>query len=192
MEHTIEDKIDHVVFDQLNDIIQKQYINFDNLGSDLLKHITDPYKQLILDDLIIFYNDTYSPLAMELHDSKDLGLKIYSFICVDFYNTILPSFLEHNKLNSYVELEMYMNKKMRYDIGDIKIKFIDTVHEIILKFNNLQKLDKFISKDNNFINIVNKYNFYEILINMSDFQLLLENYIMPVFIKNEDDTIWKI
>jgi len=189
---TIESKIDYVVFDQLNEIIKKQYIDFNNLGSDLLKSINDPYKQMILDDLIIFYNDNYSPLATELHDPKDLGLKLYSFICIDFYNTILPSFLEYNNINNYSEFEIYLSNKMKYDMANIKIQFIKIIQEIILKFNNLQKLDKFISNDTQFIDIVEKYNFYQILLNMADIQLLLENYIIPVFIKNEEDTIWKI
>ena len=185
-------KIDGVVLDQLNTIIKKQYINFENLGSNLLTHITNPYKQLILDDLITFYNTNYSPLAIELHNSTDLGLKLYSFICIDFYNTILPSFLEHNNLNSYNEFDAYLRIKMKYDMDSIKSKFSKIINDIILKFNNLEKLDKFISKDKNFIDIINKYTFYQLLFNMTDMQLFLENYIVPTFIKNEEDTIWKI
>ena len=186
-----QNKIDDIIFDQLNEIIKNQYINFNNLGSNLLDHITDPYKQLILDDLITYYSENYSPLSIELHNTTDLGLKLYSFICIDFYNTILPSFLEYNNFFSYIEFEKYINNRIN-NIENVKINFIKIIQEIILKFNNLQKLDQFISKDEKFIELINKYDFYQILFNMVDIKQLLENYIMPMFIKNEEDTIWKI
>jgi len=186
-----DNKIDDVVLDQLHEIIKNQYINFNNLGSDLLNYITDPYKQLILERLLEYYSNHYSPLALELHDTVDLGHKIYQFICLDFYNTILPSFLESKKLQNYIQFEKYINNRLN-NLEYVKTEFIKIIQEIISKFNNLEKLDKFISQDQKFINIVNKYTFYQLLFNNIDIKMFLENYILPMFAKNEDEILWKI
>jgi len=185
--------IDENIYDQLIEIIKQQYIDFNNLGSNLLDPISKPYKNKIYNEISFYYSENYDILQLELHDDDDkLGEHIYNFCCIDFYSTILPSFLEHYKIYSYSEFESYLSGRIAYNMSYLKTGFLKIINEILLKFQNLQLIDKAIVNNKDFLYIFEKYKFYLLLINNSDIESLLKNYIIPLFVKNETDIIWKI
>ena len=104
------------------DIIKDQYIDFNNMGINLIDNIDSQYKSNIYANMLDYINDNYMSIV-DLDSSAILPQKlletgnfIYNFLCVDFYNTILPNFLNHTNCNSLDGFDSLIQNKFRATI----------------------------------------------------------------------------
>jgi len=188
--------IDVEVFDQLNISIKNQYINFQNLGVDLLKNIKDPkILEYILNEFTQYVNDYITPITDiydNTYDNSTLKLRVYSFICIDCYLTITPSFLEAIKVFDYNSFESYYINVLKSDSSYFKANFVKIIKNIKTNIEKLKTLDESIKNDRNYQELLNKYTFYLQLMNFGNIENFLENYFKPMLSTNENDIIWRI
>ncbi len=192
-----EELINPDYLERVNDLIKSQYLNFDNMGINLIEKIDNKYQEIILDEFFDFTNESYTSIAdiqVEILTKNRylIGRKVYQFICVDFYSTILPSFLENNKINSFNQFEKYLMNRIKKDYGKLKGELIKILQKIYNNIKKIETIDKNVNKDPQFKEILNRYSFYIRLINFGDITNFIHNYWIPMFQKNEADFIWKI
>jgi hypothetical protein len=188
--------IDVEVFNDINREIKKQYMEFQNLGTNLLNDIEDPkILDYVLTEFIDYVNNYITPIT-ELYSNKydnlKLKLRVYSFICVDCYLTITPSFLETVNVFDYPSFESYYYNTLKGDSSFFKANFVKVIKNIKTNIEKLKTLDDNIKNDRNYRELLNKYNFYVQLMNFGNVENFLENYFKPMLIINENDIIWRI
>lgn len=188
--------VDVEEFESINLGIKDQYINFQNLGVNLLKNIKDPkISEYVSDEFLQYTNDYITPVTdfyNNKYNNSLLKSRVYSFICIDCYLTIIPSFLEEIKVFDYNSFEKYYNNVLKSNSSFFKANFVRIIKDIKTNIEKLKTLDDSIKTDRNYKDLLDKYNFYVQLINFGDIEQFLENYFKPMFAANEDDIIWRL
>lgn len=192
-----EDFINNEELEANEDIIKDQYINFNNLGIDLLSGIDTNFTSDILGNMLDFVNETY--LSITDYDSSiilpkkllETGLLIYEFICVDCYNTIIPNFLNYINCTSLDNLESIIQNKFKNDYSLIKVNLVKIIKNIVDELLKLQRIDSSIQSDTMYQKLLFKYSYYMELIDFGDTEMFVNNYIKPLLNKNLDSILWR-
>lgn len=180
------------------DIIKDQYIDFNNMGINLIDNIDSQYKSNIYANMLDYINDNYMSIV-DLDSSAILPQKlletgnfIYNFLCVDFYNTILPNFLNHTNCNSLDGFDSLIQNKFRGDYSLVKANLVKIIKNVIDELMKLQRIDTSIQKDDMYQKLLFKFSYYMELADFGDTEKFVNNYIRPLLIKNMDQILWRI
>jgi len=190
--------LDYDRYVSINEMLKNQYIEFEDLGTNLLSDIED--KQIlnaVLTDFTDYFHNNISPIVeyqkSQIDGNTDqLGLKVYKFLCVDCYLTIIPKFLEELKIYSINDFERYYYETLDATPSSFKANFVRSIRDLYNNIKKLEKLDKTIKNDGNYKDLIRKYEFYIELMNFGNIDNFLNNYFRPVLSKNENDITWRI
>jgi len=180
------------------EIIKDQYINFNNLGINLIDNIDNKYKPEIYANMLNYINDNY--LSIVDFDSSiilppkliETGNYIYNFICVDCYNTIIPNFLNYINCNNLDGFDSLIQNKFRGDYSLVKANLVKIIKNIVDELLKLQRIDTSVQKDEMYQKLLFKFTYYIELVDFGDTELFVNNYIRPLLIKNIDSILWRI
>ena len=192
------DSIDGDYLNRIRAIIEGQYIDFDNLGINMVDKIELKYQIILIDEFFEYVHNQYTPIvnydqAMIAPNIKYIvGLKVYQFISSDFYLTIFPSLLEELNTYSYNELYRYVEINSDENYQKIKASIIKCIKRIYDNVKKLEGIDKNIVKDRNFKELLDKYSFYIKLINFGNIDNFVNNFCLPMFEVNEYEIISKL
>lgn len=192
-----ETEIDRDELIIINEIIKKQYIEFTNLGKDLLNNIDNKYKIIIFQEMIEYIVNNYSAIInydesrVSPEKTLEVGNFLYGFYTIDFPNIILPNFLSENSLISFRSFEEYTNN-LDGDYSLLKAQLIKTVQGILSNLSKLTNIDTNIKLDKSYQYLIKKFGFYLELVNFGFTQSLYQNYIYPAFLKNEQEILWRL
>ena len=193
-----ENNIDGDYLNRVKDIIEGQYIDFNNLGINMIDKIELKYQLLLLDDFFEYVHKNYTPMinyaeAMITPNVKYIiGHKVYQFISCDFYLTIFPSLLEDINVNSFEGFYKYVEFNSNDNYQHLKMTIIKCIKKIYDNIKKLDTIDKNIVKDRSFKELLDKYSFYIKLINFGNIDNFVNNFCLPMFEMNEDEIIWKL
>jgi len=184
-EQYIETK--NVIFDQIQD--------FNNLGQDLLSNQPEDIKNKILTDIIEFAKENYINIVdtdyiLNKTQLQKIGGLIYNFLCVDCFNTIIPKLLEKLNCQNIEQFDLIVNKKNKQDPSFIKKQLLLDIGEITQKLIKLKDLDPTIANDTSYKNLVGRFGYYLEIIDFSDINNFLNNYIRPVLNKCFNQILW--
>jgi len=179
------------------DIIKDQYINFNNLGVDLISNINKRFIPDIYSNMLNYINGTY--LSITDFDSAtvlpmkmvEAGKHVYEFICIDCYNTIIPNFLNQMNCSSLESLDTLIQVKFRGDYSLVKVNLVKIIKNIIDELLNLQRIDLTVQSDVMYQRLLFRYSYYMELIDFGDTELFVNNYMKPLLIKNIDSILWR-
>ena len=192
------DSIDGDYLARIRSIIEGQYIDFNNLGVNMIDNIELKYQIILLEDFFEYVHTNYTPIvnydqAMVSPNVKYIvSLKVYQFFSSDFYLTIFPSLLEEINVYSYNELYRYVEINSDENYQKIKASIIKCIKRIYDNVKKLEDIDKNIIKDRNFKELLDKYSFYIKLINFGNIDNFVNNFCLPMFEINEDEIISKL
>ncbi len=176
--------------------IENQYINFNNLGFNILNDIEEDMQIHILKDMLFFINDNYTSIInyenIFISDIEEIGKFTYQFFCVDCYNIILPKFLSVIKCNSIKGFESYITNNLNLG-NSVKFKnvFISVIKLYLDKMIKLSKIDSKIKKDKEYIKMVKKFLYYIDLIEFGTTDNFRDNYVIPVVNKYFEELYWR-
>jgi len=193
-----ENYIDVEELELNEELIKAQYINFDNLGIDLLDKIPENYKPEIFANMLEYVNNNY--LSIVDFDSSTIlpyklletGNLIYNFICLDCYNTIIPNFLNHTNCNTLDGFDSLIQNKFRGDYSLVKANLVKITKIITEELLKLKRIDSSIQNDKMFQNLLSKFTYYIELVDFGDTETFVNNYIRPLLLKNFDSILWRI
>jgi len=193
-----ENYIDVEELELNEELIKAQYINFDNLGIDLLDKIPENYKPEIFANMLEYVNNNY--LSIVDFDSSTIlpyklletGNLIYNFICLDCYNTIIPNFLNHTNCNTLDGFDSLIQNKFRGDYSLVKANLVKITKIITEELLKLKRIDSSIQNDKMFQNLLSKFTYYIELVDFGDAETFVNNYIRPLLLKNFDSILWRI
>jgi len=182
----------------IEQVIKDQYINFNNLGVNLINDVNDEFKKDIFADMLNYINENYMSIG-DLDACSEFPLKlleignyIYSFICVDCYNTIIPNFLTLTDCMTLESFDTLIRIKYRSNYSLVKANLIKTIKTVVEELLKLQRIDKSIQQEKTYQNILMKYTYYIDLADFGDTEKFVENYMRPMLEKNFDSIIWRI
>jgi len=189
--------IDYNELDELNDKIKAQYIDFENMGRNLLEGVEIKYMLPIYEDMLDFVIDSYLAITnqddamMVVEKRIEIGRRVYQFLCVDMYNTILPNYLTQINCISLEQFDLYFRSTLKGDASNFKTGIVKTIKRIVDELMKLQILDKNISTDKHYQSLVKRYGYYLEIVNYGDSNNFLFNFVRPMFMKNMEDIIWR-
>jgi len=180
------------------DVIKEQYINFENLGINLINNIDVKFKQDIFANMINYINENY--LSIGDYDATTIlpiklletGEYIYNFICVDCYNTIIPNFLTMTNCMSLDSFDALIKNKYKGDYSIVKTNLVKTIKTIVEELMKLQRIDKSIQQDEIYQKMLMKYTYYIDLADFGNTEKFIESYFKPLLMKNFDSILWRI
>lgn len=192
-----DDFIDGEELEMYESIIRDQYINFNNLGINIIDNIDDKFKNDIYANMLNYINGNY--LSIVDFDSSiilpqkllETGRLVYNFVCVDCY-TIIPNFLNHINCNNLEDFDSLIQNKFRGDYTLIKANLVKIIKNIIDELLKLQRIDTSIRNDITYQNLLSKFSYYVELVDFGDTEMFINNYIRPLLIKNIDSIHWRI
>lgn len=175
--------------------IEDQYINLNNLGIYLL-NLIDNYtlKNEILEDLLIFVNENYTPIVNQNFfkgDITKIGSFTYQFFCIDCFTMILPNFIQQIKCDSPESFEQILQYKFKNNSLLFKKDFLNTIKKIVMELLKLEKIDNRIQSNTDFIDLKKRFAYYLDLIEFGDGNNFLYNYIIPVINNNFSEIWWR-
>jgi len=190
--------LDYDKYESVNEMLKNQYIEFENLGINILEDVNN--KQVInavLSDFVDYFHNSISPImdyqkSQINGDIEDIGLKVYKFLCIDCYLTIIPRFLDEQKLFTITEFERYYHDTLNLKSSNFKANFVKSIQDLYKNIKKLESLDKTIKNDENYKELIEKYKFYIDLMNFGNIDNFLNNYFRPVLLKNGKDMMWRI
>ena len=193
-----DDFIDNEELEMNENVIQDQYVNFNNLGINLIDNIDKAYKVNIYANMLNYINDNY--LSIVDFDSAiilpqkliETGGYVYTFICVDCYNTIIPNFLNYTNCNTLDGFDSLIQNKFRGDYSLVKANLVKIIKNIIDELLKLQRIDTTVQKDESYQKLLFKFSYYMELVDFGDTEMFVNNYIKPLLIKNMDSILWRI
>ena len=179
------------------DIIKNQYINFNNLGVNLIDDIDLIYHNDIYANMINYINNVY--LTVVDYDSSailpqkniETGKLIYLFVCVDCFNTILPNFLNQINCTTLESFDSLIQNRYKGDYSVVKANLVKVTQQIVDELLKLQKLNPNIQKDIMFQKLLQRYSYYLELVDFGDTEKFVNNYIRPLLLKNIDSVLWR-
>lgn len=191
-------EIDTDMLKAVEEQIVDQYVNFEDLGYDLLSQIDDEQIKIrVLENFVDYIDSRYiniidiDSMPQNLNLLK-FGQIIYKFLCVDCFNVFIPNFLEEQEIFSIDHFDLLVNLTFTKDINILKIKFTNIISNIIAKLEKLKNLDKNITKNEEFNTLLINYHFYIELIQSTDPEVFLYNYLRPILVKNLQSLLWRI
>lgn len=190
--------LDREELEAVNNEIKDQYVNFNNLGQDILKSIENKLKSHILGEMLEYVNNNYTAIInydesmISVNKRIEVGTYVYKFFVVDCYNSLLPNYLNSINVSSIEQFDLYLKNVLDNDATNFKTNFIKVIQAVVNTLAKLGGLDRKIIKDANYQEIIRRYGFYIELINYGDTNDFLFNYIKPVLIKNMQDIVWRM
>jgi hypothetical protein len=188
---------DQEQYTEYKDIIFDQLVDFNNLGQDMFKvlNMDDYIKHKILQDLIDYCRDNYLNLIdvdfiQNSTQLEKIGLGVYSFLCVDCFNMILPNLIDQLRIQNVAQFDRVIIKKAD-NINYIKTQLLTNISDVVNNLLKLQKIDHTISTDGSYKLLINRFGYYLELIDFSDSYKFVENYIRPVLNKYFDQLMWR-
>ena len=179
------------------EVIQNQYINFNNLGVNLIDNLDSIYKSNIYANMLDYVNDNY--LSIVDFDSSvilpqklmETGNYIYNFVTIDCYNTILPNFLNHMNCNSLDGFDSLIQNKFKSDYSLVKANLVKIIKNVTDELLKLQRIDTSVQKDEMYQKLLFKFSYYMELVDFGDTEKFVNNYIRPLLVKNIDSILWR-
>lgn len=188
--------IDRDVLESLNENFKEQYIDFVNLGTDLINTVEDKkYLFFILQEMCNYINDNYTAIPninnIDTSDiiSLELGKKIYNFFCVDSVLNIIPNYLDYINVVNCDQFEIFYKQNLGLDPSNFKTSIVSSIKETLKNLERIKNLDPSLENKKDYINIVEKLKFYTELVNFGDSTNFIFNYFIPLFRKNEGQII---
>jgi len=193
-----ENFVDYQELVSNEEVIKDQYVNFNNMGINLLDNIDKLYTSDILVNMLEYVNSNY--LSIVDFDSSiilsqkllETGNYIYNFICVDAYNTIIPNFLNYTNCNSLESFDSLIQNKFRGDYSLVKANLVKIIKTIVDELLKLQRIDISVQSDEMYQKLLFKFSYYMELVDFGDTEMFTNNYIRPLLIKNIDSVLWRI
>ena len=179
------------------EVIKDQYINFNNLGVDLISNIDRTFLPDIYANMLDFVNETYLSITdfdtSTVLPSKlmETGKIIYEFVCIDCYNTIVPNFLNHMNCSSLDNLDYLIQTKFKGDYSLVKANLVKIIKNITDELLNLQRIDSSVQTDVMYQKLLFKYSYYMELVDFGETGMFVNNYIKPLLTKNLDSILWR-
>ena len=177
--------------------IRDQYVNFNNLGVDLISNCDPLFLTDIYSNMLGYVNETY--LSITDYDSVSIlsqklletGKLIYDFICVDCYNTIIPNFLNYTNCNNLDSFESLIQFRYKGDYSLVKANLVKIIKNIVDELLKLQRIDSSVQSDTMYQKLLFRYSYYMELVDFGDTKIFTNNYIKPLLIKNIDSILWR-
>ena len=175
----------------VDQVIKSQYKDFNNLGIDMLKSVPDNYKPALFKDMVLYVHENYTAIAdidnIVLFNQRliDLGEIIYKFICIDAYNAIIPNFLDKIGCSSIEQFDIIIAKRFSNDYSLVKASILKVIKTILENLIRLQTVDQTISSDKFYQNTIKRYTYFIELVDFGSTDRFINNYVRPVFAKNE-------
>lgn len=193
-----DDYINYEELELQENMIKEQYINFNNMGINLIDNIDNIYKPDIYANMLEYINDNY--LSIVDYDSSailpqkliEIGNFIYNFICVDCYNTIIPNFLNYTNCNTLDGFDSLIQNKYHGDYTLVKANLVKIIKNIVDELLKLQRIDNSVQKDETYQKLLFKFSYYMELVDFGDTEKFINNYIKPLLTKNLDSILWRI
>lgn len=190
--------IDSEVLTATEEIIEDQYVNFNNMGINFINDIDKDLHQDIFADMLEYINDNY--LSIVDYDTtnilpqklSEIGNIVYTFICVDCYNTIIPNFLNSTNCNDLDSFDLLIQNKYRGDYSLIKTNLVKIIKTIVDELLKLQRIDVSVQNDEIYQKLLSKFSYYVELVDFGDTERFVNNYIRPLLIKNMDSILWRM
>lgn len=187
-------------FNYLRDLIESQYQEFKDLGTNYLQRLNQNEKETILVEFIEYIRENFISTVYydEIQTSKENLLKIgqvlYEFICVDSVNNFIPHFISIINCLTVEQLDKYVENKLKQNDGMLIIKkeLLETFSNIINKLKNLRNIYNTLLSDKKYKFMLSKNVYYYEIINYSDINTLFFNFIRPVFILQKDTIVWRV
>ena len=190
--------IDSEQLEEFNNLVEKQYINFDNLGINYVDDLPIPYKLEIYGNMLDYASENYLSIvdydACSVAPEKLLyvGDKVYKLLCIDSFNTIAPNFLNRNDCISIEGFNLLLKVKYKNNYNLMKVSILKTIQSLIDGLLRLPEMDLKIREDNMYKNLLRKYSYYIELIDFGDAEKFINNYLNPMVIKNFESILWRI
>lgn len=182
--------VNYEEYENISNLLKNQYVDFNDLGSNLLSKIeNNDIKDMICLDLIDFIDENYLDIDQYVVDKSqktivnNLAKNVYNFLFIDMYISIIPNFLETNKIYSLDEFKLYYGAK---NDDEIKNEFVKTIDNIYKNVKKLESFDETIKNDEKYLRIIKKFYFYKNVLNMSESGKFINNYLLPMIHKNSE------
>ena len=191
------EELDHDQMIEFEEPIENQYKHFQSLGADLTNNVPDEFLIHIFGRLIDYVNENYlsiidyDTVVVSPTKTLQIGKLVYSFICLDNYFNVLPSYLKRIDCFTIDQFDKYFENKLGNSISNFKASYISTIKNVIDRLQNLQKLKSAVKSDKNYQNLMNKYTYYIELVNFGESDRFLFNYIRPILTMHFDDILWR-
>ena len=190
------DYIDMEEYYNQKQIIFKQLQDLDNLGVNLLKDVEEgEIKNKIYKDIIDYSRDNYLNIMDRDYIMNNTQLSqtanlIYQFLCVDGFNILVPRIFEHTNVQNIEQFDrlLFHNKK---DINYVKKQIINNISDIVNNLLKLQKFDHVIAEDEHYKELINRFGNYLEMIDFSDCDTFLNNYLRPLLNKYFSQILWR-
>ena len=182
--------------DVMNENIQDQYINFNNLGVNLLQEIKEPQIKLnIIKDLIQYVNNEYTSVvnfeSLFVRDIEEIGCFTYEFFCIDCYNILFPKYIASINCSNRQEFENVINNQYNVESYKFKNSFILIIKSYLNQMFKLSKLDPKIKDDKQYNNMIKKFSYYIDLMEFGLSDKFINNYIFPLVNKHFEELYWR-
>ena len=190
------DVIDKDELKAKREIIRNQYVQLNDLGINYLKDIEDQkIRRNILQELVLFVNEHYTPIAdlesIFSKDSEEMASYIYQFFCVDCRNIVCPNVLNQIKCYSREDFEMYLKSRLEFNPSDFKKIMMISIKSILDQMLKLQEIDKTVSQDHTYKKLIKRFSYYLDFIDFGDAEKLMFSYLVPVMNKYFEDILWR-
>lgn len=180
--------------------LKQQYINFENMGIDLISDIDDDNEELrtALYEMVEFIHNQYLPIIhydtimISPTEFMSSARTIYNLFCVDFYNVIIPNYLENINCLDIDQFDKYFDNTLNGEPQNVRTGFIKVLLNVCDKLKKLSTIDPTIKTNKGFSSLLTRYNSYAEIINFNESTDLVMNYFRPLFIKNKDNLIWRL
>ncbi len=188
--------IDKDVEELMNENIQDQYINFNNLGVNLLQEIDDNNIKLnIIKELIQYVNSEYTSVvnfeSLFVKDIEQIGSFTYEFFCIDCYNILFPKYIASINCNSREEFETIINNQYNSEPYKFKNSFISIIKSYLNQMFKLSNIDSKIRIDKQYNNMIKKFSYYIDLMEYGLSDRFINNYIFPLVNKHFEELYWR-
>jgi len=178
------------------EIIFNQLRDFNDLGVNLLKDIEEgDIKNMIYSDIIEYARNNFLNLYDKDYILTDAQLKqtatiIYELLCVDCFNIIIPRILEELEIQTVKQLDRILMFN-RNNKNFIKKKMTEHLEGILKYLVKLKNLATAISENENYKDMMRRFGNYLELIDFSDNETFVDNYLRPVVNKHFTQLLWR-
>lgn len=158
---------------ELNERLEKQYIELKGLGIDYLED-EENIDSTIYQNIILYFNDNYIPIPQYealLQNDKEcklFGNMIYQFLAVDLIKVLIPKTIGVANKTSCLDLLSFDAEIWRYYLIQVLVNIINSYKQVRQTSDNVElKFEQF------------KYSFYIDLLD-NDITKFVESFLIPV------------